>query len=80
MDEPMGVPTLTRKESRQLVKRREVLLGVIADSYRRMATNTSMLYRHEQLDKCQGWLAELTEIYTRDPALFSLAHPLDYSL
>lgn len=73
MDEPMGVPTLTKDEAERLVKRRETLLAVIADSYSRMATNTSMIYRRNQMAKCDEWLRELTEIYSRDPVLFNIS-------
>jgi hypothetical protein len=63
----------TKEECLTLIKRREVLLSVIADSYRRMATNSSLLYRQQQLDRCGEYLRELTEINAADPLLFNLS-------
>lgn len=63
---------LSKEEALKLVMRRETLLGVIADSYRRMATNTDSNYRDQQVLKCQNWLDELTELNAKDPTLFSI--------
>jgi hypothetical protein len=50
---------------------RDILLALIADSYRRMATNNDSAYRATQLKKCQEWLAALTALYEKDPAAYS---------
>lgn len=63
----------TKEENLELLRRRDSLLGVISDSYRRMATNPAMYYRSQQLAKCDGYLRELTELYQLDPILFNLS-------
>lgn len=50
---------------------RDILLALIADSYRRMATNNDSAYRATQIKRCQEWLAALTALYEKDPAAYS---------
>jgi hypothetical protein len=58
-----------------MLKRRDTLLYMIADSYKRMATNDSPIYRREQLAKCNEWLAELTEMFKSSPELLITQFP-----
>lgn len=67
----MKVQKLSKEECLALIHRRETLLAMIADAYRRMATNTAARYRHEQLMKCQEWLRELTKINETDSVIFN---------
>jgi len=64
----------TKEEIEKFTARRESLLALIADAYRRMATNTAQSYRNDQKAKCDAWLAELTELNETNPFLFSV-HP-----
>ncbi len=61
---------MTKEKAAEMVSRRLTLLAMVSDAYWRMATNTSMIYRTEQLAKCQEWLSELTQLHTTDPVLF----------
>jgi len=47
-------------ESQETIFNRNVSL--IADSYKRMATNRDTNYRNIQLKKCEKWLEEMTVI------------------
>ena len=71
----MHVQQWSKEESLTLIKRRETLLAMVSDAYRRMATNTASSYRHAQLLKCQEWLKELTELNEKDPVLFNTSPP-----
>jgi len=45
-------------ESQETIFNRNISL--IADSYKRMATNRDINYRNQQLEKCSKWLEEIT--------------------
>jgi len=45
-------------ESQETIFNRNISL--IADSYKRMATNRDTNYRNQQLEKCSKWLEEIT--------------------
>jgi len=47
-------------ESQETIYNRNISL--IADSYKRMATNRDTNYRVQQLEKCEKWLEEMTVI------------------
>lgn len=52
-------------------ERQEMLLALIVDSYKRMATNRDEGYRNQQKFKVRNWLEELTLIYEKDLAYWS---------
>lgn len=62
------------EEGRALIRERDTLSAAIADSYVRMGTNTSPVYRAEQMEKCNRWLDALSALYEKDPYHYSL-HP-----
>jgi len=45
-------------ESQETIFNRNISL--IADSYKRMATNRDINYRNQQFKKCNKWLEEIT--------------------
>lgn len=56
-DEVTSITPLT------LEARKNTLLALITDSYKRMATNRDITYRGDQKAKCNFWLEELSKIY-----------------
>lgn len=55
--------TLQAGEKDKFFRRKETLLALVSDAYKRMATNRDPSYRELQLSKCRAWLEELTEIF-----------------
>lgn len=55
----------------KLQDEKRMLLNMITDSYKRQATNTSPLYREEQMAKVDQWLARLTKMFEERPQLWT---------
>jgi hypothetical protein len=68
---PYVVPTEGDLRFEKAIERRKVLLSLIADSYKRQATNRSQQYRAEQSLKCKVWLDELTDLWESEPLSFN---------